>query len=282
MESNSDLEKIIEYLNKLFEPDSPPNPVGDIYQHTPHRYNPHFKKDKQIWRYMDFQYFKSLIERSQLFFASPASYPDPYERYYPHSGDSEFEKAISKFVLSNVYLSCWHQNDAESMGMWNLYTKPSTGVAIRSSFQSLKESLITPAERTLNEFSRELYFGGVRYSHQQQPFKLSFGKGRSLPTQRLDPLFKKRQGYGHEDEIRAVLDLSRTTKRPADQDSKSNGCFVDIDTVELIEEVVVHPNCDSGLHSRLAVSLERNNLDPDLAKISSLAEKQLDQVIEVK
>jgi hypothetical protein len=84
------------------------------------------------------------------------------------------------------YLSCWHESKTESEALWRLYCPPpSSGVAIRTSYGSLNESLGD---------NPDIAIGRVQY--------IDFRKEFAGPN---DAIFRKRHSLIHEREVRAVI-----------------------------------------------------------------------------
>lgn len=110
-----------------------------------------------IWRYMDFTKFVSLLDKKALYFSRPDKLSDKFEGAIPRptvmarktlvSGSPIAEDTLkvmsqgAQEVRKFVFLNCWHMNNNESAAMWQLYVQKNEGVAIRSTFARLRESL---------------------------------------------------------------------------------------------------------------------------------------------
>ena len=111
--------------------------------------------DAVLWRYMDFTKYVSLLEKQALFFARADKLGDPFEGSFSKvnkalrstlykdkiSEDSllgwkQFTKESRRFTLIN----CWHENSHESEAMWKLYAREKDGIAIKTDFDSFKNS----------------------------------------------------------------------------------------------------------------------------------------------
>ena len=44
-------------------------------------------------------------------------------------------------AVKSHYISCWHMNEAESAGMWKLYSRSSDAVCIRTDYRTLAKAL---------------------------------------------------------------------------------------------------------------------------------------------
>lgn len=134
--------------------------------------------DTKLWRYQDFAKFVSLLDSKKLFFTRADSFEDPFEcaRGYnfqkdavyadvenylrlkvtselksacnSNPSDTEIETALAaekenylkqqEEKRKSLFVSCWHENERESEGMWKLYTTAlSQGVALQTTAQRL-------------------------------------------------------------------------------------------------------------------------------------------------
>jgi hypothetical protein len=101
--------------------------------------------DHELWRYMDFPKFVSMLQQKALWFTRLDQFPDPYEGRLTKPTADFFEQTkwrggvhYEKFRQHRC-VNCWHLNDYESAAMWELYSK-ADGVAIRSSLSRLLQS----------------------------------------------------------------------------------------------------------------------------------------------
>ena len=148
---------------------------------------------------MDVARFLNLIDQKALYFprvhelqkidkwegAVPASHPEP---------DPAFtRKAARDMIAALAMVSCWHENETESVAMWKLYVSGKEGVAIKTTVASLSELL---------SCHRELKLGRVLYRHVdnlEHPIISSFGMattpGRRLARSRASPSVKTRASH---------------------------------------------------------------------------------------
>ena len=151
-----------------------------------------------LWRYMSFAKFCSLLERSALFFSLVGDMVDRYEGFvYPprprehgdrlRQAESIAHDKLQEFVRTAL-ISCWTEFNHESSLMWEAHAG-AEGVAIRTTFQDLRESIRSVAELPVT-------FGQVKYVDYRQ---------QEVPRFGWAPLFHKRIEYREEGEVRAVL-----------------------------------------------------------------------------
>jgi len=222
-----------------------------------------------IWWYMDVGRFLALVKNGSLYFCRKHELDDPWEGVVPPVGVS---RAIDRFsrseenarfleesihetgemVAARAVVTCWHANPRESVAMWRLYTTGAEGVAIQSTVGRLKKAL--EREPCSTKIAR------VRYiDHAEDDV------GRDWALNPLAPLFCKRKGFEHEQEVRCVianpegereqalvmseLDPALRVKFPvidqwekiADGDLGESGLTVPADLNALIEQIVVSP-----------------------------------------
>ena len=113
--------------------------------------------DAALWRYVNFTKFVSLLDKSALFFARADKLGDPFEGSFPVGNVEVDPLSYSDPLLEDLYRSarhcvkdirpftlvnCWHESPHESDAMWKLYSGDREGIALRTDFKSLSESLV--------------------------------------------------------------------------------------------------------------------------------------------
>jgi hypothetical protein len=116
----------------------------------------------------------------------------------------------------DTFVSCWHENVAESEALWQLYGGYSYCVAIRTSVGKLRNAL--------HDYM-SMAIGRVRYIN--------------LATEEVTmeaAAFRKRASLAHEREVRAVM------YRPGMGTVVKDGLRMPVDLQQIIESVVVSAN----------------------------------------
>lgn len=144
----------------------------------------------------------------------------------------EYQKVSARLIAASYYVSCWHMNDEESAALWQLYCSNNSGIAIRTTVDRLKKSIITQDQTIL--------IGRVSYANHR-----SMSSGISNFRQIV---YSKRPSFEHEKEIRltlcmadkqlaveAVTDYERIVKRCLP------GIEVGCDVQTLIGELIISP-----------------------------------------
>jgi hypothetical protein len=166
-------------------------------------------------------------------------------------------------VLTRHYLeqrrwmpvSCWHLNELESAAMWRLYLKSDEGVAIRSSFARLRDSV--------RDFAFPVFIGVVNY--------LDFATDRFREGISFAPLFHKRRSFDHERELRAMVwPFNPPDELPIAEIVRDGGLYVPVDIGTLIEGVCVAPPAPGWFTDLVASITEHYGLSRNLVAQSGL------------
>jgi hypothetical protein len=157
--------------------------------------------DAVIWRFLNLQKFRDLIETSELYFCRADLFADereglPPEEYLATFGLNPFDindrRELTNHIGSDAqfregfYVNCWYLFTEETCQMWKEYG--TEGVAITSQYMLLKSALDATSDRA--------YIGQIRYGAQHL-----LGKTANI----FRYVTTKRNKYAHEQEIRAFL-----------------------------------------------------------------------------
>ena len=208
----------------------------------------------KIWRDMDLTRFLSLLSNEALYFACPCELEDPYEGFYPksltlalsrfpqqyldqflatrdelvakypqinldglnaavHSAGESFRRSIDETRLK-FGVTCWHKSEVESEAMWKLYSALGCGIAVESTEQQLRDSI-------LNE--KTLIIDDVKY--------VDFENGQIEKGHKHYGLFLKRKSFEHEKELRGTILLKQAGK----------GVLVKCNLDKLITQIHISP-----------------------------------------
>lgn len=192
--------------------------------------------DAAVWRYMDLPKLVALLSRQSLWFARADTLGDPHEGAYgefnqrvrPHlyseipedqlANLSHYYRLLTRFT----FISCWHASEVESAAMWSLYAPLGQGVAVRSTYSRLTESLQT---------DEQVFVGRVNYV---DPANEWIPEGNLLY-----PYTHKRRSFAHESEVRAVV--QRYPEITSSSEDAPAGLNVGVDANRLVESVFVAP-----------------------------------------
>jgi hypothetical protein len=237
-----------------------------------------------IWRYLDFTKLVSMLESKSLFFPRGDRLgDDKFEGTltkvnpipaFPSTGNPEQDERIKQqlasllpqrkraleFIRQSIYISCWHENAHESAAMWKLYLKSNEGVAVRSTFARLKESLAGAA--------KSVSCNSVDY--------LDYNTDSIPSGNALYPFMCKRRSFAHEREVRFWhWDGEEFTGRLVKANDLSlpdipfrAGVSMAVDLHKLIDSVYVAPASPAWFHSLVRDVLTRYGYDKHVIQSS--------------
>lgn len=202
--------------------------------------------DSVIWRYLDFTKFVSMLNDRTLHFARADLLGDRFEGSFPQQQvglrglvwarrvdpaqakwiteqQSQFARALTKYT----YVNCWNVGEHESAALWSMYARPDAGLAIRSTFKRLTDSLRPYKDH-------QVHVGLVNYIDYRTDY---------LPEgNTLYPFLHKRRSFDFEREVRAVIqDLTPWPDRGDDPGEGAPSIKVLVSPMDLIERVHVAP-----------------------------------------
>lgn len=217
-------------------------------------------QDISIWRYMDFWKFLKVINSSSIFFATVDMLGDNNEGRFPngvlpyideHLKTKEkgtFNKTVRNLLFKfleqdskdTTLISSWTAADNESFAMWKMYAKDRLGVAIKTSFNGLKNSFKNTKE--------DVFIGQVEYYDETY-------KGQMLG--KFPTILTKAIYYSFEREVRCIIQLN--------DDKKKAPKNIHVDLTELIEEVYLSPFAfESGLLELVEILRAKHDLNFDI------------------
>ncbi|MBX8942483.1 hypothetical protein [Lysinibacillus sp. K60] len=229
------------------------------------------EKSKKIWRYMDFTKFIDLLESNSLFLTRTDRFNDKFEGSYPSSNrrlrkEVYLKEENGELMLNAVelldgfvnwsrpftFINCWHLNEYESAGMWDLYLKSNEGIAIQSNVGRLIESL--------NDTPEVVYLGKVDY--------IDFKNDWMPEGNMFYPFLHKRKSFEHEKEIRLVhQDLPVEDKKGFDYSAEPThqyGKSIKVDINTLIENIYVSPEAPFWFYELTKKLVEKYNLNKNV------------------
>ncbi len=150
-----------------------------------------------------------------------------------------------RFMLSRMYVNCWHINEHENYLMWQNYVQNKPGIAIKTTVGRLQHAFEGSAP--------EVFCVNVNYvDHDSTPLNWESMPG-GMSQIAMDMLTKKGAPFKGETELRLVTDILTEDEKwkrglflipkgpllPLDNPRKSVEINVDLNT--LIEEVILQP-----------------------------------------
>ena len=210
--------------------------------------------DTTLWRYMSFEKFVSILATGSLFFTRVDKFDDPFEGFTPplltymyeliinHAEDTEkasLESAVKAMENWHKYImcNCWHQNQEESMAMWEKYQMRNSGIAIKTTMKNLKKSLSDELD---------IFIGQIKYSSPETyETKYTFDYvSANISNEQLlyFPYFYKRKAFEYEHEVRLIIDSHRLVSDYWDKN------FGDIPLEDIFQKELEFPDiCETGI-----------------------------------
>lgn len=163
-----------------------------------------------------------------------------------------------------IYLNCWHMNEFESMAMWKAYIPNGDGIAIKSTFAMLDNSLDEKDEWTYR-------IGTVRYyDYEDKNFEQLLTDKERLNW--LYPFVHKREEYAHEKEVRVAIGYESRDNF----EEGATGFVVPTNLNGLVESIVISPHSPPWSNKKFWEDICRKyDLQIDV-KESELVEKPAD------
>lgn len=226
-----------------------------------------------LWRYMNADKFEWLISYGRIFMASVDRLGDPLEGTTPVGElewwrrkaastaseehrriveyNRDFLSRMAKKFRKHCYASCWHINQYENHAMWKCYTNNPKAVAIRTTYETLKNCL-----------PDYIFLGIIRY--------IDYAIHR-LPTMNMfEYIMHKDIYYSFEREVRVVA-FSPPMEAPGGKQFADNhferenfpGFLVyapPMDINRLIHGVVLHPEAPAKFKSRIDTMCAKSGL----------------------
>lgn len=216
----------------------------------------------KLWRYLDQDKFKSLLQARSLFFCRADKFSDPFEGSIPkkeweyrndqgrfmsdgtevlfeiQKGNIKGIQRIHRNYRRKAIVNCWHINTVESDAMWRLYLKDNEGVAIQTNTErihetlaSIPENIIISKVRYIN-YETDGWYHSKEYPHRNYNF--------------YTPLLHKKAEFVHEHECRLIYEVDEAFENEKYWENQpyNNGKLISINLETLIEKIYLPPTID--------------------------------------
>lgn len=181
-------------------------------------------KTGNLYRIVSFDRAAEIITGRKLFFASPATWDDPFER------------ALKNSAAQAIFAQCWCRK-AVSDAMWRIYSPHSLGVRIATTRQRLQQAVVAARDNRKLSFAilDVEYLNQVDLAKRLEQIRQELRKTFSPPLA-MEPLFLKRLAFDHERETRAVI---------LDEDclkgDPKKGISIPVDPFKLLTSIWIDP-----------------------------------------
>src|ERR1017187_2618349 len=211
----------------------------------------------QVWRYMSFVSFVSLLQRRELFFCRPECFEDPFEGAVPpaiarlYSAEEAENQTVggsdklwklamllrrqreeAGFFRVRRLVNRWDMHDGESAAMWKLYGDNSS-VAIQSTKIRLMKGF--DAEGSSVSISPVTYFDYSLNDLSSIPLSPDAGLPEQYKLMITPDFCFKRKSFEHERELRV------TASEVEGAHTEGAGKYIRVNLEALMEKVYVSP-----------------------------------------
>jgi Protein of unknown function (DUF2971) len=184
-------------------------------------------ESRYLYRIMPFEHVVDLFESRELFFASPSSWDDPYERILQHKR------------ASHIFAQCWGTR-AVSDAMWRIYSPNRTSVRIRTTRPRLMQagSRIQAADHCTFVLRDVTYDSAPNIRRALDEIAAQL-RSKFNADKALDAMFLKRDAFDYESEVRAVVYLKKPTVSAPQGSLRTR-----IDPHRLIDSILFDPRAE--------------------------------------
>lgn len=207
-----------------------------------------------VWRYGDYHKFGRLFGERKFYFRRADKLADEFEGRFTQAnragvsqlfgsamqdlglGGLEKIREIQESHRARTFLQCWHQNQEESLRMWQEYTTGPQSIVIRSTVGALARAVGRQCHGLAVEYIEETF--AVPEMHS------------------LAPIAYKRSCFAHEKEFRLVHVLPPGEGICIDREEDFFR-LIDSEPMHFVQEVRFHPHADSDFKVRVRLDLER-------------------------
>ncbi|HTN62581.1 MAG TPA: DUF2971 domain-containing protein [Devosia sp.] len=146
-----------------------------------------------LYRITKFSTLVDMFESEALYFASPSSWEDPYERVLKHKKSDLF------------FAQCWSKKSV-SDAMWRIYSTDRYGIRIRTSREKLIAALKTnKKENDVGFLVKDVNYLTLKDLNSNLADIATKLRKNYLPSRAAGALLLKRDAFDHEAEVRAIL-----------------------------------------------------------------------------
>lgn len=167
-------------------------------------------------------------------------------------------------------MSCWHESAGESVAMWKCYNTSADGIAVKTSYRRLRESLIGPEEVYIGRVSYIDYDAAEPVGLFDEQDRLWHQAPRNHPLKLRSQFFKKRLEFQHEREVRVIHAkplhglFSGGMTRELPEPTWGSGVYVQVDVGTLVEEIVFSPLATPAFRELAPAVLDRYGIGKEL------------------
>jgi hypothetical protein len=224
-----------------------------------------------LWRYMTFEKFCWLVEKSRLYHTRLDQFDDPFESAvtwrYAHERDTlnlkfgeNYRKGtrwMAKSGRFTHFATCWHASEYESDAQWRIYAPGGAGIAIVSTMERMRRSV-----------DLHPYVHGIMGQVEYIDFETHDMRLRDL---HMRAGFVKRKSFEHEREVRGMILADLIVDGPTFMCNEESleeqrlrqplGVNAMVDLPGLIQSIVISPTAATYVEELVRIVTKRHGLD---------------------
>lgn len=196
-----------------------------------------FLSSKLLYKHMPLENALRTLNNKALWFANPATWPDPFERRFLEATYMRGGKVATFNWIERVFCTCMTQTST-SEAFWNAYSKGEIVIELRI----VREKLLEELKKHASKF--DIFIGKVEYMKtvdikkstiKDIPFNPPLTVPSTKPEYAARLFLLKRIAFQYEDEVRFILLKKNKTKE--------NGIELnyDCENTDLINRIVLDP-----------------------------------------
>lgn len=188
------------------------------------------EKPQRLYRILDFTRVVQIFEKKELFFASPNSWDDPYEKRIKHS------------KVNAVFAQCWSSAPI-SDAMWRIYSHNGMVVRVSTTDSKLRAALKSSAKLKNYQFrvAEVSYYPQGELDCKAKKIGQDLNEAFKI-SRAIDALYMKRQAFDHEKEWRGTL-----YAKSVDLLQEQKGFTVPVDPYNFIDRILLDPRAPDEL-----------------------------------
>jgi hypothetical protein len=193
-------------------------------------------RSRHIYRIISIECLFELFENQQNVLVKPKKWQDPFENFILRARMQLQTGQLAQFSFHDqFYGQCWTLQSA-SDAMWRIYSPAGNAVRIRSTIQTVAETL----SKTLGDYAQiQAFIGRVRYLSNKHltAYASSWFPGTSRLRARIsaETLLVKRPAFKHEREVRLLY------FQPNAGHASGDLYWYSVNPHELIDQIMIDP-----------------------------------------
>lgn len=168
---------------------------------------------KRVYHHTTIDRFSGMLNLKKLIFVNPASWNDPFEKFFYEREFSLMGKKIQLPIRNNLYSLCV-TGTGSSEAFWKVYSPMENGIRLTFDMNKFIKEFLGKIKNA------EIHIGKVNYKSTKEFHKLmentqnlitELNDSKIGPTQ-INLMIQKRKAFEYEDELRIMIIPNRRNK----------------------------------------------------------------------